>query len=166
MMQGRTDVGIAMLRDGVTMVGRTGAAIMRPSYLGMLAAADLLDGDRNSAASRLDEALEHAERTGERLNVVGLLIEKSHLLAEAVPSGVSSRPAEDCLRQALDVAHAQGARLLQLRAALALARHCVANGRAAEGRKVLTAAYAPFAGRRLQAPEIAATERLLAELSN
>ena len=44
MMQGKTEAGIAMLRDGVAMMDRTGAALVRPSYLGMLAAADVMEG--------------------------------------------------------------------------------------------------------------------------
>ena len=65
------------------------------------------------------------ERTGERIHEAALLIAKSHLLAGGGERGRSSRAAADaaeaCLRRALDVARAQGARLLELRAAVALA---------------------------------------------
>jgi predicted ATPase len=168
MMQGQTGAGIAMLRDGVAMMERTGAALVRPSYLGMLAAADVMEGDRQSGVARFDEALGEVERTGERLHEAALLIGKGQLLAEGSERGRSSRTAanaaEACLRRALDVAHAQGARLLELRAAVALARHCRERGRAEDARALLTAVHAWFVNRRPAAPEIVAARQLLAEL--
>jgi hypothetical protein len=59
---------------------------------------------------------------------------------------------------------AQGARLLELRVAVALARHCRERGRTDEGRAALSAAYAWFADRPPAAAEIAAAQQLLAEL--
>src|SRR5262249_58067583 len=55
-MQGEHAAGIPEVREGVAMVDATGAGLVRPSYLGMLATASLLEGDRQSAAARLDEA--------------------------------------------------------------------------------------------------------------
>jgi adenylate cyclase len=166
MMQGKLEEGVAMLRNGVAMVDRTGAALIRPSYLGMLAAAHVMEGDRASAAARFDEALGEVERTGERLHEAPLLIAKSHRLADGGERGQSARAteAEACLRRALEVARAQGARLMELRAAVALARHCRDRGRAADARAALAQAYAWFEGRRAAAPEIAAAQHLLAEL--
>jgi DNA-binding winged helix-turn-helix (wHTH) protein/tetratricopeptide (TPR) repeat protein len=169
MMQGKTAAGVPMLRDGVARVDRTGAALVRPSYLGMLAAADAMEGNRKSAIARFDEALGELERTGERLHEPGLLIGKGHLLAAGGHRGRSSRPsdnaAEACLRRALDVAHAQGARLLELRAAVALSRHYAERGRMKEARALLSTAHAWFADRRPTVPEIVAARHLLAELA-
>lgn len=168
MMQGKAAAGVALLRDGVAMVERTGAGLLRPSYLGMLAAADLIEGDRRSAGARFDEALALAERTGERLHEAALLIGKSLLIAYGGEPGRATRAAataaEDCLRRALDVARAQGARLLELRAAAALAAHCRERGDIAEARDVLTAAHAWFATRPPAMPDIENARRLLAEL--
>ncbi len=106
------------------------------------------------------------ERTGERLHEAALLIGKSHLLTGdgGRVSRAAANEAETCLRRALDVAHAQGARLLELRAAVALARHCRERGRIAEARALLSAVHAGFANRRPAAPEIADAHRLMAEL--
>ncbi|MGH7786169.1 MAG: ATP-binding protein [Candidatus Binatia bacterium] len=168
MMQGQSGPGVAMLRDGVAMVERTGAALVRPSYLGMLAAAHVMEGDRGAAVACFDAALAEIERTGERLHEAPLLVGKSHLLAAGNERGKVSRAvvnqAEECLRRAHEVARAQGARLLELRAAVALARHCRARGRTIEARDVLTAACAWFENRQPAAPEIVAAQRLLAEL--
>jgi adenylate cyclase len=163
------DIGaIPMLRDGVARVDATGAVLVRPSYLAMLAAADAIEGDSKSAEARLDEALREMERTGERLYEPALLIGKSNLLAAAGERGRASRAgadaAEACLRLALDVARAQGARLMELRAAVALGRHCRERGRAPEARDLLTAAHAWFSNHRTTAREVVAARHLLAEL--
>jgi tetratricopeptide (TPR) repeat protein len=168
MMQGQTGTGIPTLRDGVALVDRTGAALMRPTYLAMLAAADVMEGDRTAAAARFDEAEGEIERSGERLHEAPLLIAKSHLLASGGERGKSSRSAataaEACLRRALDVARAQGARLLELRAAVALARHCREHGHGGDARALLAAAHAWFENRAPAVPDIVAARRLLAEL--
>jgi adenylate cyclase len=165
-MQGKPERGIPMLRDGVAAVEATGAALLRPSYLGMLAAADTIEGNRRSALRRLDEALAEVERTGERLHEGPLLIAKSRLLAaggdgRAVRTGAEA--AEACLRRALEVGQAQGAPLIVLRAALALARHCERRGRVAEVRALLAAALVPFAGARAATPEVVAARRLVGQ---
>ena len=167
MMRGMIDVGIPLLREGVATVERTGAALVRPSYQAMLAAADVMEGNRPSAVARFDEALAEMERTGERFHEAFLLIGKSNLMVERGERGRSSRAqeAESCLRRALEVAQAQGARLLELRAAIALARHCLERGRPEDARAPLEAAYAWFADRRPDIPDIAAAERLLAAVS-
>jgi predicted ATPase len=166
LMQGRVADGIALLRRGVATVEDTGAALMRPSYFGMLATADLLEGDRASAARRYDEAIVAAEATGERVHLAPVLIGRSHLLAGGGPGGRSSRAtdlaAEESLEQALAVARAQGARLLELRAAVALARHYDKTGRTVEGRSRLREVYDWFASHPVQSPEVAAARELVA----
>jgi predicted ATPase len=52
--------------------------------------------------------------------------------------------AEAGLRQALDVARRQGAKILELRAAMSLARLLDGQGRAAEGQPLLADCYARF----------------------
>ena len=168
-MLGKAPAGIPVLRDGIAAVEATGARLLRASYLAMLAAAHAIEGDGAAAARRLDEGLTEVEQTGERLHEATLLIAKSHLLVAASPQGrptaAAVRAAETCLRRATAVAHAQGARLLGLRAAVALARHCAKDRRTAEGRALLIAAHSPFDGLASLAPEIGAARRLLAELA-
>ncbi len=167
-MQGDAAAGIPMLREGVTLVDRTGAALVRPLYFGMLAAAHVLEGDRTAGLARLDAALAELERTGERVHEAALLLAKGNVLASGGELGRSPRglatTIEDCLRRALAVADAQGARLFALRAALALANHCRDRGRAGEGRAVLSAAHEWFAGQPPAVAEIAAARQLLADL--
>ena len=128
-----------------------------------------MEGDRQFRASPgFDEALAEMERTGERFHEARLADRQEpsagRTAASGRPSRAAANAAEDCLRRALDVAHAQGARLLELRAAVALARHCRARGRPADAQAPLRAAYAWFANRAPVAPEIAAAQRLLAAM--
>jgi adenylate cyclase len=161
-MRGEVAAGIAMLREGVAQVERTGAALVRPSYLAMLAAAHGLEGDRDAALARTDEALAEMARTGERTFEAAVLVQKSHLLAARGARGRAA--AEDCLRRAVDVARTQGARLLELRAAVALARQADTAARRTEARVVLDAACAPFADRPTPPADVATARRLLGAL--
>jgi DNA-binding winged helix-turn-helix (wHTH) protein/tetratricopeptide (TPR) repeat protein len=168
-MQGNAAAGVPVLRDGVAAVEATGARLVRPAYLGMLTLADVLEGDPATAAARLDEALAEVERTGERLHEGVLLIAKSRFLA-ALPGSDSSRRTlaeeeeEAYARRALHVARVQGARLLELRAAIALAGHWRKHDRPAEARVLLAGAFGPFANTSLTVPEMPAARQLLAEL--
>jgi predicted ATPase len=165
LLQGNVAEGIAMVRRGVAAVEATGAALMRPSYLGMLATADVLEGDRVAAARRYDEAVQIAEATGERVHLAAVLIGKSHLLAGGGPGGRASRAvtaaAGDCLEQAVEVARSQGARLFELRATVALARHYDRTGRSVEGLSRLRQVHEWFASHPPIAPEIVAARQLL-----
>jgi DNA-binding winged helix-turn-helix (wHTH) protein/tetratricopeptide (TPR) repeat protein len=162
-MRGQAAAGSAMLRQGLAIVGATGALLVRPSYLGMLAGAAAREGDERAAAAYLDEALAEVARTGERLHEPGLLIAHSRLLAGRDPDGSDAR-AEECLRRACAVARGQGARLFELRGAVALARHCRRHGRPTDARDALAAASAVFADAKTITPEITAARDLLAEL--
>jgi DNA-binding winged helix-turn-helix (wHTH) protein/tetratricopeptide (TPR) repeat protein len=119
MMQEKPARGVPILRRGVAAVDATGAALLRPLYWGMLAAADAMEGRPATGLRRLDEALAEIERTGERAHEAGVLIATSRLVTVG---GGSMDAAEAYLRRALDVARGQGARLLEQRAAVALAR--------------------------------------------
>jgi DNA-binding winged helix-turn-helix (wHTH) protein/tetratricopeptide (TPR) repeat protein len=157
-MQGSMQAGIPMLREGVAAVDATGAKLVRPQYLSMLAAVDAIEGRLDAAAARIDEALAEVERTEERWHLVHLLVAKSRFLD---PGDAS---AEHCLERALDVARSQGSRMLELRAAVALARRWRERGRPAEARALLAGAHACFAEAPPLVPDIRSARRLLAEL--
>jgi DNA-binding winged helix-turn-helix (wHTH) protein/predicted ATPase len=160
-MLGQPATGIPLLRDAVAAVDATGARLIRSTYLMMLAAVAALEGDPTGIVRRVDEAFEEIERTGERVQESGLLVAKSQLLTLA--GRFDAAAAQACLRQALSVAQARGAHLLELRAALALARHYAEHGRADEGRALLAAACAPFADARVVVPELTTARELLSE---
>ncbi len=160
-MLGQPATGIPILRDGVAAVDATGARLIRSTYLAMLAAVATFEGDPAATARLVDEAFDEIERSGERVQEAGLLVAKTHLLTFA--GRFDEQASESCLRRAIDVARGQGARLLELRAAIALARHFGEHARERGGRAFIEAAYAPFADARFAVPEIVAARQLLAE---
>jgi adenylate cyclase len=164
-MQGKGAEGVALLRSGVAAVEATGARLVHPSYLGMLAAADAILGDRAAARRGFDAALAELETSGEGVHEAALLIGKSRFLAAGGVGGRAPRDhasaAEACLRRALEVARGQGAKLLELRAALALARHIQARGTVAQARRSLESVWPWFADQPALTPEVGAARRLL-----
>ena len=160
-MLGQPAAGIPIVREGVAAVDATGARLVRSSYLALLGAADAMEGDLRSAGRRFDDALDEIERSGERVQEAGLLVAKNGLLAFSGRS--DARTSEECLRRALDVARAQGAHLLELRAAIALAQHYGAGARRADARTLIAAALGAFADTHVAAPELEAAHRLLAD---
>jgi adenylate cyclase len=160
-MLGKAPHGIRLLREGIAAVDATGSRLVRSSYLALLGIADVMEGDLQSAARRFDDAIDEMDRTGERFYEAGILVGKSQLLALGPPSRSAAAATEACLRRALDVARSQGAHLLELRAAVALARHYRARGRDGEGLALLTATHAPFQETRIAAPEVVAARELL-----
>jgi predicted ATPase len=81
--------------------------------------------------------------------------------AEAEPAGGAE--AETCFRQALDMARRQGAKTLELRAALSLARLYQQRGQPAEARPLLAPAYGWFT-EGFDTPDLQDAQALLAEL--
>jgi DNA-binding winged helix-turn-helix (wHTH) protein/tetratricopeptide (TPR) repeat protein len=158
LMQRNPADGIPILRDGVAAVDATGAALVRPSYLAMLAAADAIEGRPAAACEGFERALAEIDRTGEHIHEAGVLIGQSHLLSAG--HGTASA-AEASLLRALTAARAQGARLLELRAAVALARHAQRRRCTVDAHAILTEAHGHFADVRTVTPDIVAARALL-----
>jgi predicted ATPase len=70
---------------------------------------------------------------------------------------------EACFRQALDIAHHQQAKSLELRAAMSLARLWQAQGKQAEACQMLTAIYSWFT-EGFDTPDLQEAKALLAAL--
>ena len=77
-------------------------------------------GQIDEGLALLTEALAVLNKTGQRLYEVGLYLLKGSLLLKA--GGQKVGEAEECFRQALDVARRQEAKSLELQAATSLAR--------------------------------------------
>ena len=138
--------------------GTTGAELKVPYYLGLLATAHTLAGRVPEALALLDEALAWVERTDERWYEAELHRLKGELLlrkcreAGAKPAPRESQPghtalpreAEACFQSALAIARRQGAKLLELRAALSLSRLWQQQGKRAAARQLLAEVYGWF----------------------
>src|SRR5215471_3178231 len=115
---GQDEAGIARMRDGMTAMQATGAALRRPYYLALLATACGQVGRVEEGLSLLTQALTVAGQTGENWSLAELYRRKGDLLN----STGREAEAEVCFRQALDIAIRQQAKALELRAASNLGR--------------------------------------------
>jgi predicted ATPase len=143
--QGRAPEGIAQLRQGLAGWQATGAVSHRPYHLGLLAESLAREGHVREGLTTLAQAVGLCTDSGERFleaELHRLLGELSLLGAEAGSSGWGA--ADACFRQALDVARAQQAKSLELRAAMSLGRFYQRQGRQAEARSLLTETYGWF----------------------
>jgi len=161
--EGELDEGMAQMRRGLAAQLATGAELARPYWLWLLAEVCQRTGAAREGLALLDDAdvtLEHTHDSyweAEIHRLRGRL-----LLATAEPSAPAS--AEACYRRALEVARRQGARSLELRAAVSLSRLWQAADRDGEARELLAPIYEGFT-EGLGHPELREAAALLAELS-
>jgi predicted ATPase len=132
--------GILLLRSGLSAYRSSGAELWMPYHIALLARACETAGQVNEAVTLFDDALQIAERTGERWLEPELNRHKGQLLLRQG----NSETAEELYRKALRIAEKQGARLWELRAAVSLARLRRDQGRRAEARDLLAPIYGWF----------------------
>ena len=122
-------------------------------------------GAAHEGLALLDEAEAAVEQTQERYWEAEIHRLRGQLLAAASePAGTEgARSAEACYRRALDIARGQGARSLELRAAVSLSRLWQAEGRQGEARELLAPIYERFSEGR-ETPDLREAAALLAEL--
>jgi predicted ATPase len=138
--EGRAREGIGQMRQGLAGWQATGALSHRPYHLALLAEALGRDGQVRDGLTTLAEALALCTALGERF----LEAELHRLRGELLLAGAEADAADTCFRQALDVAVAQQAKALELRAVLSLSRLYRQQGRPAEIRSLLVQTYGWF----------------------
>jgi predicted ATPase/DNA-binding SARP family transcriptional activator len=154
--QGRAD-GVQEIACALRASRETGAHLEDPFYLGLLADAHLRGGAPAAGLAAVDEALEIAAR--ERAHYYDA--ELHRLQGElTIAAGGEAEAAERSIRHAISIARSQGARSLELRAAMSLARMLAGSDREAEARAQLAVAHEPLAEE--DAPDIHAAAALLA----
>ncbi len=131
--EGDLDRGIVRLRDGLRDLRATGAGLRVPYYLAILGELYVKMQRLEEARAILAEADAVAERYGESWANARLRLLEGEL------SLTTNRAAADCFRRAVEIAAAQGALSLVLRAAIRLARHLRADGKCAEAYDTLAA---------------------------
>jgi len=151
--------GTSLLRSGSKAYRATGSLSWMPHYFALLARACEIAGQIEEGLTLLDDALELAERTGERLLEAELNRHKGRSLERRGQSEV----AEELYRQALGIAVEQEAKLWELRAAMSLARLRRDQGRHAAARDLLAAVYGWFT-EGFDTPDLKDAKALLDEL--
>jgi predicted ATPase len=143
--QGEMDEGIDLMRQGLADWQATGALSHRPFHLALLAEALGRTGQAQEGLAALAEALDLAQRTGERFWEAELYRLQGELFATRAEADLSLRgEAEAFFRLALDVAGRQEAPALGLRAALSWSRLNQRHGQLDEPGQRLARTYGGF----------------------
>ncbi|MBI3304256.1 MAG: AAA family ATPase [Deltaproteobacteria bacterium] len=146
--QGQAEEGIAQMRQGIAAIRATGAELARPYNLALLAEAYGKVGQAEEGLTLLAEALDLVHKTGERNYEAELYRLKGELtLAQSRVQRLGSRvqkEAEECFRQAIDIARRQSAKSWELRAVISLSRLWQKQGKKAEARQMLAEIYGWF----------------------
>jgi len=133
--------GIAGMREGIAELRSIGTLFSVPSFFPALASACLRSGNVSEGLAAVKEGLAMAHRGGDHFSLPERL--KATLLLAR--SAADRDAAEAAFGKAIEVAHAQQARLLELRAATGLARLWSENGRRNPARELLAPVYEAFA---------------------
>jgi predicted ATPase len=181
--QGRWSEGVAQVREGIAGHRASGIEMRQTFQLALLAESLKAGGQIDEGLAVAAEALALVEATGERFYEAELHRIRGELLllrkaGERRPSPSEPAPArppgpdppalpgaEACFRRALDVARRQGAKSLELRAALSLARLLRDRGRRAEGRRLLAGTFGWFT-EGWDTPDLEDARALLEELGS
>jgi len=152
--QGRVDEGIAQMSRGMDTYWTTGAELLRPYLVGLLAEALAERGSTERGLGLLAEALEAVEETGERFYEAELYRQKGELLFRSYSEGSEltdfttqssrSNEIESCFLKAINVAERQQAKWFELRAATSLARLWHRQGRTQKALATLAKSYSWF----------------------
>jgi predicted ATPase len=141
---GEFERGVVLLRAGVHASDDTEwVGYEHNLALGELAEGLAKLGRRTEALATIERSLVRAESGGMRWYVAELFRIKGDLLLQ-LGEDRSILAAEDCFREALEVARQQGALSWELRSALSLARLRVEQDRPDEARQVLAPVYDSF----------------------
>jgi DNA-binding SARP family transcriptional activator len=149
--------GLARLRAAIEAFKETGARLRLPYYLGLLAECHLLANEPAAGLTAVEEAFSYVRESNERWWDAELHRLRAALLLEG---GAERGEAEGALKRALEIARAQQARSLELRAATALARLWAGSGRTTEARELLSPLHASFT-EGLETPDLEAARALL-----
>ncbi len=147
-MQGKTEEGIAQIRQGTAAWQAMGSELGRPSALTLLAEAYGKAGRTEEGLTLLAEALDLVHKTDARVQEPQLYRLKGELTLKqsSVQSLESSvqKEAEDCFRKAIEITRRQSAKSLELRAVMSLSRLWQSQGKKEEARQMLAEIYGWF----------------------
>jgi class 3 adenylate cyclase/predicted ATPase len=159
---GAAGVGLEDMRRGVELRREQNVLIFDGLLKIALAEAEARAGDVDRAVAVLDEAVATSDRTGHRTFDAELHRLRGEMLLQRNPSNPG--PVEEAFETAIAVAHKQGARSFELRAALSLAKLYQSTARPLDAHAVLASALGGFSPTP-EMPEIAEAMLLSARLA-
>jgi class 3 adenylate cyclase/tetratricopeptide (TPR) repeat protein len=140
-LQGREREGVAQMQIGLAGLESIQIKLFRPMFLAWKAAAQLSCGDIGGGLDAVESAFAIGGG-GEHWMDAELFRLRGEFRLRSGPE--SPDEAEKIFRTALEIAVAQRSKTLELRAAMSLARLCIATDQAATAREVLTPAVSWF----------------------
>jgi predicted ATPase len=140
--QEQDEEGLRQMRHGLTAWRASGAELVVPYFLVLLAEAYARLGQVEAGLAVLQEGWEVMDRTGERSHHAEMSRLKGALLLQQ--HGQVQAEAEACFQQAIAVAQQQRAKSWELRAATSLARLWQSQAKQAEARQLLGEIYGWF----------------------
>ena len=165
--QGWEEEAIEQMRQGLAAHQATGANLMCPHFLALLAEALAKTRQPGEGLHVLEEALEIAFRTGERSYEAELYrLKGERLLTQFKGHAQADRSltdAEDCFNQSIRIAQRQKAKSLELRAAKSAARLYQHQRKRKEARDILAPVYESFT-EGFDTADLREAKTLLAEL--
>ncbi len=162
LLQGRSETGLRLFREGLEAYRATGAGLGLPYYLSLLSEALARVRRFEEAHHALDEAFALSEQNDERFQEAELHRLKGELLLAESNDHLA---AEGCFRRAVETARQQRSRAWELRSTVSLARLWHRSGRSHEAFMALTAIHGSFS-EGYATPDLADASALLKELSN
>lgn len=136
--------GLPILRNALNSLREARFALRYAVSLGALALGLASAGQPAEARAAIEDALERADSNGEAWCLPELLRIKGEILRSGGAADANEK-AEDCFRQALDLARRQQALSWELRAAMSLAGLWRDAGKIAEAKDLLSGVYDRFA---------------------
>jgi predicted ATPase/class 3 adenylate cyclase len=140
--QGQSDAGIVQMCEGMAACQTTGAEADRPYYLALVGEAYGRGRRYDEGLAMLEEALALVDQSEERYWEAEIHRLKGELLLAR--SAEHQVEAEACVQKALEVARRQGAKSLELRAAMSLSRLWLHQGKRTEAYELLAPIYRWF----------------------
>jgi predicted ATPase/class 3 adenylate cyclase len=159
---GKAEAGLAQIEVGMALYqGLKSPPVFWPLLRGLQAGVCGLTGKPEQGLAILDEVMAFPSLGYGKVLLVDLYRLKGDLLLVIHPDNPSE--AESWYQRALETAQEQGASMLELRAAISLARLWQAQGIAAQGRQLLSEAYAKFT-EGFATPDLTEARALLSKL--
>jgi predicted ATPase len=137
--QGQVKEGSEQINHGLTAFRATGAEILRPYFLALLAEAHGTMGQLDIGLTLLTDALALVDTIGERWYEPELYRLKGELLLQQ--SSDNQAEAESCFHHAIEIARHQQAKSFELRTATSLSRLWQQQGKRQEAHDLLAPVY-------------------------
>src|SRR5882724_4530638 len=139
--QGLVTEGIALMREHIDALRAKEMLVEVPYFISILVETLEKAGQIDEGLAAVADAVEIARRTNQPVYMAEYFRLRGELLAKGK---CAPTEAEASLREALTIANCQGAKSLELRAAMSLARHWRCEGRKDDARALLAPVYGWF----------------------